>query len=275
MKKILYTAIVAILVVACQKYPEPELVVPTYALEDSLANGWTLLSIEEVKALNNSATPKEITEKYLMRGIITADDESGNIYKSLYIQDSTAALCLAIDQVNMYNTMPRGQEVIVELNGLWVGTYAGYHQIGDSTTHEKYGFQMGRWDWSKEYEDKHFFPIGMPDSTKIPTPTEIYSKNSISEKDYCTLIILKNVTFPNADGDLTWSKKEETVNVKVQFEGGASDYINVRTSGYSNFYADKVPTGKCDVIGIISYYEFSSEPYQLYIRDRNDIIELK
>ena len=83
------------------------------------------------------------------------------------------------------------------------------------------------------------------------------------------------MTFPNADGDLTWSVKEETVNVKVQFEGGSSDYINVRTSGYSNFYADTVPTGKCDVIGIISYYEFSSDPYQLYIRDRNDIIELK
>jgi hypothetical protein len=69
-------------------------------------------------------------------------------------------------------------------------------------------------------------------------------------------------------------KSEETINVKVQFEAGGSDYINVRTSGYSNFYADKVPTGKCDVVGIISYYEFSSEPYQLYIRDREDIIKL-
>ncbi|MBQ8721178.1 MAG: hypothetical protein IJY67_03400 [Paludibacteraceae bacterium] len=275
MKKILYIILVLVGVVSCQNnYPEPAHKVPSYALEDSLNAGWTMLSIEDVKLLNPSAMPKQIVDKYLVKGIVTADDESGNIYKSIYLQDNTAAICLALDQVNLYNTMPRGQEVIIELNGLWVGTYAGYHQLGDSTTHEKYGFQMGRWDWNKEYFDQHFFPIGVPDTTNLPQPTPIYSKDNLGPKDYCTLVVLKNVIFPDADGDLTWSESEETINVKVQFEAGGSDYINVRTSGYSNFYADKVPTGKCDVVGIISYYEFSSEPYQLYIRDREDIIKL-
>ncbi len=271
MKKIFYILLVMVCIVACQNnYPEPEFKVSEYALEDSIATGWKVLTIEEVKAINNSATPMQITDKYLMIGVVTGDDESGNIYKSLYLQDSTAAICLALDQVNLYNTMPRGQRVVVELNGLWVGTYAGYHQLGDSTTHEKYGFQMGRWDWSKEYEDQHFFPVGVPDSANIPAPVEIYSAGGILNPAHvCALVTLKNVTFPSANGKLTWSKSETTTNVKVQFEDGS--YVNVRTSGYSNFYADVVPYGKCDVTGILSYYEFSSDNWQLYIRDREDI----
>ena len=271
MKKILYLILVMACVVACQnKYPEPDYIKPTYALGDSIAAGWKILTIEEVKAINSSATPVQITGKYLTMGVVTGDDESGNIYKSLYLQDETSAICLALDQVNLYNTMPRGQRVVVELNGLWIGTYAGYHQLGDSTTHEKYGFQMGRWDWSKEYADQHFFPVSVPNTTNIPAPIEIDSEAGILDPAYiCMLVTLKNVTFPSANGKLTWSKTEETINVKAQFEDGSS--VNVRTSGYSNFYADTVPTGKCDVTGILSYYEFASEHWQLYIRDREDI----
>ena len=94
MKKILYMILVLVCVVSCQNnYPEPEYVVPSYALEDSIAAGWKIMTIEEVKNINNSATPMQITDKFLMKGIVTADDESGNIYKSIYLQDTTAAIC--------------------------------------------------------------------------------------------------------------------------------------------------------------------------------------
>jgi hypothetical protein len=146
MKKILYSALVAIVMIACQKYPEPEQVVPSYALEDSLAAGWEIKTIEEFQMMNNSEVPYQVTEKYLMRGIVTADDESGNIYKSIYIQDETAGICLSLDQVNIYTYMPRGQEVIIEMQGMWLGKYLGAYQVGDSTTHFQYGYQMGRYD---------------------------------------------------------------------------------------------------------------------------------
>ena len=85
MKKIFYILLVMVCIVACQNnYPEPEFKVSEYALEDSIATGWKVLTIEEVKAINNSATPMQITDKYLMIGVVTGDDESGNIYKSLF-----------------------------------------------------------------------------------------------------------------------------------------------------------------------------------------------
>ena len=268
MKKILYSALVAIVMIACQKYPEPEQVVSSYALEDSLAAGWEIKTIEEFQMMNNSEVPYQVTEKYLMRGIVTADDESGNIYKSIYIQDETAGICLSLDQVNIYTYMPRGQEVIIEMQGMWLGKYLGAYQVGDSTTHFQYGYQMGRYDWTKELVKKHFYINGYPDLTKVPEPKEIESAGEILSTDYGMLVKLKNVTFPDAEGGKlkSWSTSEQTENRKVVFADGSQ--IIVRTSGYSNFYADYIPEGVGTITGIVSVYNGT---VQLYLRDRNDV----
>ena len=268
MKKILYIVVVAIVMIACQKYPEPEQVVSSYALEDSLAAGWEIKTIEEFQMMNNSEVPYQVTEKYLMRGIVTADDESGNIYKSIYIQDETAGICLSLDQVNIYTYMPRGQEVIIEMQGMWLGKYLGAYQVGDSTTHYQYGYQMGRYDWTKELVKKHFYTNVHPDLTKVPEPKEIESAGEILSTDYGMLVKLKNITFPDAEGGKlkSWSTSEQTENRKVVFADGSQ--IIVRTSGYSNFYADYIPEGVGTITGIISVYNGT---VQLYLRDRNDV----
>lgn len=270
MKKILYSVVVAIVMIACQKYPEPEQVVSSYALEDSLDAGWEIKTIEEFQMMNNSEVPYQVTEKYLMRGIVTADDESGNIYKSIYIQDETAGICLSLDQVNIYTYMPRGQEVIIEMQGMWLGKYLGAYQVGDSTTHYQYGYQMGRYDWTKELTQKHFYTNGYPDLTKVPAPKEIESAGEILSTDYGMLVNLKNIRFtdPKVEtGLLPWSIKESNgVDRIAEFADGST--IVVRTSGYCNFYADFIPTGVGSVTGILSIYRSTK---QLFIRDRDDI----
>jgi hypothetical protein len=269
MKKILYLILVLICVVSCQnKYSEPEIEMPMYALEDSLDAGWEIKTIEEFQLMNNSEVPYQVTEKYLMKGIVTADDESGNIYKSIYIQDETAGICLSLDLVNIYNYMARGQEVIIEMKGMWLGKYLGAYQVGDSTTHFQYGYQMGRYDWTKELVQKHFYTNGFPDLEKVPAPKEIQSAGEILSTDYGMLVKLKNVTFPDTKGGKlkSWSTSEQTENRKVVFSDGSQ--IIVRTSGYSNFYADYMPEGVGTITGIISVYNGT---VQLYLRDRDDV----
>lgn len=269
MKKILYLILVLICVVSCQnKYSEPEIEMPMYALEDSLDAGWEIKTIEEFQLMNNSEVPYQVTEKYLMKGIVTADDESGNIYKSIYIQDETAGICLSLDLVNIYNYMARGQEVIIEMKGMWLGKYLGAYQVGDSTTHFQYGYQMGRYDWTKELLQKHFYTNGFPDLEKVPAPKEIQSAGEILSTDYGMLVKLKNVTFPDTKGGKlkSWSTSEQTENRKVVFSDGSQ--IIVRTSGYSNFYADYMPEGVGTITGIISVYNGT---VQLYLRDRDDV----
>ena len=274
MKKILYSALVAIVMIACQKYPEPEYVVPTYELKDHQ----TLISIEELKARHTlGGTPTAIMGDTVIRGIVVADDESGNIYKSIYIQDETGGVNLAIDQVNMYNIMPVGQEVYVEMKGLFIGDYNNGYQVGDTVTDPKYGLEMARYNWANEeyrdslgnYSRKHIYPNGKPDLSKVPAPKIVESSNAITSDMYCSLVTLKNIRFtdPKVEtGLLPWSTKEQTVNRTAEFEDGST--IVVRTSGYCNFYADFIPTGVGSITGILSIFGSTK---QFYIRDRQDI----
>jgi hypothetical protein len=165
--------------------------------------------------------------------------------------------------------MPRGQEVIIEMQGMWLGKYLGAYQVGDSTTHYQYGYQMGRYDWTKELVKKHFYTNGYPDLTKVPEPKEIESAGEILSTDYGMLVNLKNIRFtdPKVEtGLLPWSTKEQTVDRTAEFADGST--IVVRTSGYCNFYADFIPTGVGSVTGILSIYRSTK---QLFIRDREDI----
>jgi hypothetical protein len=274
MKKILYSALVAIVMIACQKYPEPEYIEPRYELKDHQ----TLISIEELKARHTlGGTPTAIMGDTVIRGIVVADDESGNIYKSIYIQDETGGVNLAIDQVNMYNIMPVGQEVYIEMKGLFIGDYNNGYQIGDTVTDPKYGLEMARYNWANEeyrdaegnYTRKHIYPNGTPDLSKVPAPKVIESSNAITSDMYCSLVTLKNIRFTDpkvATGLLPWSTKEQTVNRTAEFADGST--IVVRTSGYCNFYADFIPTGVGSITGILSIFGSTK---QFYIRDREDI----
>jgi hypothetical protein len=274
MKKILYSALVAIVMIACQKYPEPEYIEPRYKLKDHQ----TLISIEELKARHTlGGTPTAIMGDTVIRGIVVADDESGHIYKSIYIQDETGGVNLAIDQVNMYNIMPVGQEVYVEMKGLFIGDYNNGYQIGDTVTDPKYGLEMARYNWANElyrdslgnYSRKHIYTNGKPDLSKVPAPKVIESSNAITSDMYCSLVTLKNIRFTDpkvATGLLPWSTKEQTVNRTAEFSDGST--IVVRTSGYCNFYADFIPTGVGSITGILSIFGSTK---QFYIRDREDI----
>jgi hypothetical protein len=238
----------------------------------------TLISIEELKARHTlGGTPTAIMGDTVIRGIVVADDESGNIYKSIYIQDETGGVNLAIDQVNMYNIMPVGQEVYVEMKGLFIGDYNNGYQIGDTVTDPKYGLEMARYNWANEeyrdslgnYSRKHIYPNGTPDLSKVPAPKVIESSNAITSDMYCSLVTLKNIRFTDpkvATGLLPWSTKEQTVNRTAEFSDGST--IVVRTSGYCNFYADFIPTGVGSITGILSIFGSTK---QFYIRDREDI----
>ncbi len=270
--KILAILVAATSLFACNKYPVPEPNFTEYELSDF--EGYTRIKIADLKAMhaieNPSITPTEITEKLLVSGVIVGDDNSGNIYKTLYLQDESGGINLAIDQVNLYNLMPVGQKVFITLDGLYVGDYRACHQIGfkqeDGT--------MGRWDWVYEnYKDengnypfRHFYPSGMPSIDNLPAAKVVTSAGDLTEADYNTLVRLENVTFGENGGVLSWSNKEVSENRDAMFSD--STKLVIRTSGYSNFYADTIPTGVGNIVGILSVFATTK---QLYIRNRDDI----
>lgn len=171
--------------------------------------------------------------------------------------------------------MPRGQEVYIRLQGMFIGDYRNMYQLGDTVTDNYYGLEMSRYNWNKEYMTdslgnslKHFYCNGWPDLSKLPAPIVITSSDEITSDMYGMLVTLKDITFKNAfTGVLTWSTAEQNTNREATFLKDEST-IMVRTSGYCNFYADYIPIGVGEITGILSLFNTSQ---QFYLRDRNDI----
>ncbi len=148
MKKLLNIALIALIgtsAVGCYNdFGTPE---PAYVYTDADFEGSSLISIKELKehyshlvlADCDSSTDyndsEVIVDDLVISGKVISSDESGNVYKSLFIQDGSfedgtrAAIELRLFASN-YTKYPIGSTVYVKLQGLSIGDYRGMLSIG-------------------------------------------------------------------------------------------------------------------------------------------------
>lgn len=239
-------------------------------------NGQTALIGEKTPA--NGDTP---AEHYIISGRVISSDASGNIYKSLVIQDGTAALAFSLNQTSMYVDYPLGQEVIVDMTGLHIGYYSGLMQIGAPDEPYNGEPQLGfmPYFYFQEHAQKNGMPN--PDCEYIPFAENVEGDNihgfifdtfegfsGIPANELQSqLVELRNVHFEGA-GELRYANYQETANRNL-LDSDGGDALTVRNSGYANFYNNVLPKGNGKVRGILSYY---GSKYQLVLRDINDVM---
>jgi len=102
-----------------------------------------------------------ITNDFTIEGIVVSNDKSGNIYKTLYIQDSTGGITLLLDQVNLFNLFPPGHKVFVKCKDLYFGTDGSFIKLGSLF----YG-HVGMIPSDKI--QSHVYPDGLPDQPFQP-----------------------------------------------------------------------------------------------------------
>lgn len=219
----------------------------------------------------------------VVHGRVVSSDASGNIYKSLVIQDETAALAFSINQGSLYNEYRLGQEMVVDMTGLYMGYYSGLQQVGypdgDYNGTPQVGFM------AYDYWLKNAQRNGLPDPSFeiVPMggdyPTDIYYMIAFNSFDELTngtlpelqsqLVEFRNVhfQFDSDDEELPYSIYQENANRTLVDANGAT--LTVRNSGYSNFYNQLIPHGVGKVRGILSYY---GDSWQLTLRDLRDVI---
>jgi len=97
-------------------------------------------TIAQVKDMYTFGGATKIETDIIIEGYVVSSDKSGNIYKSLSIQDKpenpTAAIKISIDQSDIYTTYNVGRKVYVKLKGLAVGYSFGSIQIGKASDTE-------------------------------------------------------------------------------------------------------------------------------------------
>lgn len=96
--------------------------------------------------------PLEIRKNIVITGVVSTDDQPGNFYKSLYIQDETGGIELKIGKNGLYNDYRPGQRLYVRCNGLTLGMYG----FKDSSQYGGNGMlSLGYCDPSGSYETSY------------------------------------------------------------------------------------------------------------------------
>ncbi len=281
---------------SCQDhYDEPALDVPQATL---VAN----TTIAEMKAAFGDELAVEVPYKdadakipYVIHGRVISSDASGNIYKSLVIQDETAAIALSINQSSMYIDYRLGQEIVLNATDMWIGMYNNYIQfgmLGEYNGMPQITFMA--YDTFKAHAELNGLPnqnfkyvnYGKPQPaddpyclifrnfSEIPAAGEEYV-NVMSQ-----LVEFPNVSFvdagpdmskePDAEGNyppMTFAPYQDNADRYIKDANGAT--LNVRCSGYSSFYNDPLPSGVGTVRGILSRY---GDSWQLLLRGTDDLI---
>ena len=232
-----------------------------------------LLTIAQLKSKYSSVIDggsyEQVSKPTQIKGIVTGNDVEGNIYNEISLQDETGAILVCIAQGGLFGYLPIGQEILIELEGLYVGGYGKMAEIGTlytSATGSTYVSRMSRATWNN-----HFRILS---SNNPVTPMEVTNVAKLDlEKDAGKLITLRGVQLQDANGTATFAPKDGSVTLTANcanraFVGISSSKLVLRTSTYSDFANAIMPTGTIDVTGIFTRY---NNTWQILLRKESDI----
>ena len=248
-----------------------------------------VVTIAELKSMYFGSSSEaydtiKITDAVQIKGVVTGNDIGGNIYNEVCVEDETGGILVCISQGGLNGYLPVGQEILIDLQDLYIGHYGSQPQIGTPYTNSSgrtFPSRMNRTLWQTKFK-----LIGDADPGSVE-PTE-FDTDMISDEDYITencgrLMIVKGVTMAAADGTAVWSSDDDAdsgngVSRTIKVDGKSNSKFVVRTSTYADFAADIMPTGTINLTGIFTVYASNPSSYgytwQILLRDGNDVEEV-
>lgn len=239
-----------------------------------------VISIKDLKQMyattieNSGCRP--IEDDIQIKGRVTGNDVEGNIYQQLFIEDSTAAMCIAVSTSSICKDLGIGQEIIVSLKGLYIGAYRKQPQVGGL-----YNGGIGRMTYNTWKQ--HFKAVGTPDPSKVQP--EVFDFNdykalsTAKRTEFLTekcgrLMTVRNVTIDQS-GTKVYAPDDGSVyltsNCANRSINGFSGVV-LRTSSYADFHNNPLPAGKVNITGIFTRFD---NTLQILMRQASDVEEVK
>ena len=190
-----------------------------------------------------TGTPVHFDQDQSVYAVVTADETSGNLYKNVFIQDSTGAI-----NMRLLNTggLYQGDSIRINIKGAVLSSYQGMLQL-DSVDVDNNVIKQA---------------TGVYVAPKVVTIDQING----SLQGY--LIQLDSVEFLSGDLGSTYSDPIGQTNVNHTLEDCSGNTVIVRTSGYANFAGEMLPEGRGNFVAVVSQF---STTMQLFIRNLNDV----
>lgn len=219
-----------------------------------------------------------IKEDYIVEAYVSSNDESGNIYKMMFLQDKpenpTQGIEIDINAGNQYLDFPTGALVRINLKGLIVQSYNGNVKVGSYDP----SYPIGRINPNKLSNYMTRVCDGRSPIVAVMKPLEF---NSISEATkngahINQLIKIKNVQFEDAELTKTFADDGATGDRYITDKKAAR--LDLRFSNYATFAKSPISpkyANSGDIILCLSRYtnpnNATVSTEQAYIRSLDDI----
>ena len=300
MKKIKFIALafLALTLGSCMGdgYADPDLTekVPASPWGNNSLREKNVISIADLKTqfatiINSDNGYKLIEKDMMIKAVVTGNDVSGNIYNQVSVQDASGAIIIAINGSGLSGYLPVGQEILVNLKGLYIGSYKKLPQIGGVNTKLSDGsLGMGKIEraiWNEHF--KILNPGEADASTVVPEEFDRTKLNNLTkeekaafaaymEANVCKLMTLKKVKFASANGTNVWAPGDTNTSLElIDAETGTrinKNNLVVRNSGYSKFANEVIPQGVFDITGIFTrYHNKDYDTWQIVLRSTDDL----
>jgi len=189
----------------------------------------------------------------IIRGRVISMDASGNIYKAFYLDDGSAAITVSADTTKLYKQYQFGQEVLIDVTGLYIGFYNGLMQLGGLG---EYNGTPSMTFMSTATLKAHVFPNGLPDFSTVDTTTVTIAEVLAAKKDAAQLRKWQGRLVRFDDVQFIDAGKQFSVgtNTDRYIKDDQGKRINIRCSYKASFCDATIPYGKGSIVGILSTY---------------------
>jgi hypothetical protein len=226
--------------------------------------------------------PVMMNDDIIISGIINADDQSGNYYKSVTLQDETGGILLKLNGSNLYYQYPAGRRIFIKTKGLYIFDYCGTAEIGSyidtiTSTYPSVGPLNTSQMISHVIKGQWGLPIPVRTvsiaqliSASLPKPT---SDTGSYVNMQSMLYRIDNVEFTTTDTvtGVTYADPLNKSSQSKHIQDCLSYKLAVRSSGYASFANVAPAKGHGTIYGIYGFYSCGSDGTQLTIRDLNDV----
>lgn len=287
MKKIKFIALafLALTLGSCMGdgYADPDLTekVPAAPYGNNSLREKNVISIADLKTqfatiINSDNGYKQIEKDMMIKAVVTGNDVSGNIYNQVSVQDASGAIIIAINGSGLSGYLPVGQEILVNLKGLYIGSYKKLPQIGGVNTKLSDG-SLGMGKIERAIWNEHFKILNPGEADASMVVPEEFDLTKLTDAAYMDanvgkLMTLKKVKFASANGTNVWAPDDTNTSLEL-IDAETGNRINknnlvVRNSGYSKFANEVVPQGVFDITGIFTRY---NNTWQIVLRNTDDL----
>lgn len=201
-----------------------------------------VITVQQLRNMYNGS-PVEISGDAMLFATVTMDENLGNIYRSLIVQDETAGIYIRLTSPSWLNA---GDSVRIVLDGSYLDEYNNMLQLNDIDP-ESHIIEQA----AERYIE--------PKTLSIP---------EITTDKQAQLIRLDNVQFAFEDTGMPFADAANQMAMSRTLTDCEGNSIIVRTSGFADFADKQIPEGNGSVIALVTQYQ---NIMQLFIRNPEEL----